>query len=588
MGIDGWISLGVTAAIVLAMMANVAGPDMIMVAALAILLATGVISPADGLVGFANPGVLTVAALFVVAAGLRETGGLDFVARRLLGRPTSVATAQIRLMTPIAAMSAFLNNTPVVALMVPIVTDWARRTGLPSSKLLIPLSYAAILGGTCTLIGTSTNLVVAGLAESADPNLKINMFDLTWLGLPATVVGITFIVLTSRWLLPARRSGAESLDDPRQYSLAMEVTADAPVAGQTIEEAGLRQLPGLFLVEIERNGDVIVAVGPEERLRAGDVLVFAGVVDSVVDLRKIRGLRPATDQVHKLVQPTHRRRLVEAVVGAQSVLAGANVRDSRFRSKFGAAIIAVHRRGARIPSKIGDIVLQAGDTLLLETHPGFARAHRNDKTFALVSEVAGSSPPRHDRAWVAVLILFAMVALNVMGALPLLTSALLAAGAMVVFRCLSGEDARRALDLRVLLTIAASFGVAAALSQSGAAATLADGITDIAKPFGPAGLLVALYILTATISTIVGNNAGAALMFPIAFALTATPGVDPKATLLVLMMAASASFATPIGYQTNLMVFGPGGYTFGDFFRAGVPLQIVVGVVSITIALALF
>jgi len=581
---DGWITCVVTLGIVLGMVFNVAGPDLIMVAALTVLLATGVVDPVSALSGFSNAAVLTVAALFVVAAGLRETGGLDFVARRVLGRPGGLGVAQLRLMLPIASMSAFLNNTPVVAMMVPIVSDWSRRVDIHVSKLMIPLSYAAILGGTCTLIGTSTNLVVVGLAESRFPETTIGMFEIAWLGLPVTVVGLLFIVLTSRWLLPERAGASSAVDNPREYSVAMRVEGGSPVVGQTIEKAGLRHLPGLYLVMIARDGEQIVAVGPEVHLMAEDVLIFAGIVDSVVDLRKIRGLVPATSQVDKLLEPTANRRLFEAVVGRGSPLIDKSIRESQFRTKYDAAIIAVHRRGERINEKVGDIVLEIGDTLLLETTASFERAHRNGNTFALVSEVRGSAPPRHDRAWIATVILVAMVAANAAGLLPLLTSALLATGAMLVTRCVTGPEARRAMDLRVLVTIAAAFGVAAALDGSGAAAIVASAIVDLATPLGPVGLLASFYAVTAGFATVVGNNAAAALMFPIAAAAAEASGMSVRPMLLVLMLAASASFATPISYQTNLMVLGPGGYRFTDFFRIGVPLQIVTGVVGVAVA----
>jgi di/tricarboxylate transporter len=581
---DGWITVVVTLGIVLGMVFNVAGPDLIMVAALTILLAAGVVDAGEALGGFSNPAVLTVAALFVVAAGLRETGGLDFVARRVLGQPKNLAGAQLRLMLPIASMSAFLNNTPVVAMMVPIVSDWSRRAGIHVSKLMIPLSYAAILGGTCTLIGTSTNLVVVGLAADRFPETAIGMFEIAWLGLPVCAVGMLFIVLSSRWLLPQRQGVTAAFENPREYTVAMRVEGGSPVVGQTIEKAGLRHLPGLYLVQIARDGEEIVAVGPDVHLMADDVLLFAGVVESVVDIRKIRGLVPDTDQVEKLLEPTANRRLFEAVIGRQSPLIGKSIRESKFRTIYDAAIIAVHRRGERIQKKVGDIVLETGDTLLLETDTSFERKHRNDGTFALVSEVRGSAPPRHDRAWIATVILVAMVAVNAAGLLPLLTSALLATGAMLVTRCVTGPEARRALDLRVLATIAAAFGVAAALDGSGAAALVASAIVDLAMPLGPVGLLASFYVVTAGFATVVGNNAAAALMFPVAAAAADAAGMTVRPMLLVLMLAASASFATPISYQTNLMVLGPGGYRFTDFFRIGVPLQIVTGVVAVAVA----
>lgn len=581
---EGWTSVAVVLGVLGALALNLAAPDLVMLAALTLLLLLGIVSPSDAFGGFGNEAVLTVAALFVVAAGIRETGGLDRVARRLLGRPRSIFEAQLRLMVPVAAMSAFLNNTPLVALMVPIVADWSKRTGHSAAKLLIPLSYAAILGGTCTLIGTSTNLVIVGMARTAHPELAFGLFELAIVGVPTAIAGILFVAGTSRWLLPNRGDRPEPLDNPREYTVAIRVQADSPIVSQTIEEAGLRHLPGLFLVEIERDGDLIVAVDPSTRLRGDDVLIFAGVVESVVDLRKIRGLVPATDQVDKLLQPTVHRRLVEAVVAARSPLVHKTVRDVRFRTHYDAAIIAVHRQGERVRAKVGDIVLEAGDTLLLETHPAFLRRHGNDASFALVREVEGSAPPRHSRAWVAGAIMVAMVAASAAGLVSLVTAALVAVGLMIATRCLTAGEARRSMDLPVLVTIAAAFGVGRALDESGAAAVIASGLVEVAEPLGPAGLLGAIYVTTALFTNVISNNAAAALMYPVAAATAQSAEIPFEPTLFVLMIAASASFATPIGYQTNLMVLGPGRYRFADFFRIGLPLQIVVGCVALVVS----
>ena len=584
---EGWTTVGVTIGIVAAMAMNLAAPDLLMVAGLTILLVLGILTPDQALSGFANEAVLTVAALFVVAAGIRDTGGLDFLARRVLGRPRSLTAALLRLMTPVAGMSAFLNNTPVVAMLMPVVSDWSRRVGIPASRLFIPLSYAAILGGTCTLIGTSTNLVVAGLAR-ARSGTDIPMFEIAVVGLPTAIVGTIFIVIFSRWLLPDRQGIDRSLDNPREYTVAMRVEQGSPIAGQTIEQAGLRHLPGLYLVEIEREDQLLVAVGPDERVYPDDTLVFAGIVESVVDLRKIRGLVPATNQVRKLAQPTPDRRMIEAVIAPQSPLVGRTVRETRFRTVYDAAIIAVHRRGARIRKKVGDIELAAADTLLLEAHPEFIRRHRSDSDFALVSEVAESTPLNHEKAWVATLLLVAMVAVNAAGLLPLITAALLAAGAMLLTGCLNVRAARRSLELSVLITIAAAFGISAALETTGAAGAIASGIVGASVALGPIGVLGAIYVVTSVITLLISNNAAAALMFPIAMATLGSVGVPERAGIYILMMAASASFATPIGYQTNLMVLGPGGYRFSDFFRLGVPLQIVLGILAVAIASAVW
>ncbi len=579
---DGWTTVGVIVAMVIVMAIDLAAPDLVLVGGLTVLLAFGILEPAQAFVGFANPAIVTIGALFVVAAGVKETGGLDYVARVVLGRPRNLSGAQLRMMLPVAGLSAFLNNTPVVAMFVPLVTDWARRSKLSVSMLLMPLSYAAILGGTCTLIGTSTNLVVAGLAEAHDPEAHFPIFEIAYLGLPAVVIGTTFVVIASKWLLKDRSAAVQTLGRAREYTIAMRVEKASPVIGQTIEKAGLRALENVYLYEIERGGRVLAAVPPSTVLMEGDRLHFTGVVDSVVDLRKMR-IVPDTDQVEKLTGRPDRR-LVEAVIAPQSSLVGQSVRQSRFRTIYDAAILAVHRQGVRVTEKkVGDIELEPADVLLLETHPRFAKERQRDPNFALVSEVEDSTPPRHDKAWLASLILIVMVAINAAGLLHLMTASLLAGGVMLVTRCLTGEQARRAVELRVLVAIASAFGIATALEQSGAAHVLASRVVDFAEPFGHVGLLTAIYVATAVLAGIVSTTASAALMFPIAASAAETQGIALVPMSYLVMLAASTAFSTPIGYQTNLMVYGPGGYKYTDFLRLGLPLQAMVGICTITL-----
>jgi di/tricarboxylate transporter len=572
------------ALMVIAMARNVA-PEMVMMAGLIVLLLAGIITTDEAFAGLSNSAVISVAALCVVAAAARETGALDLLARRVLGRPRRLVVAQLRMMVPVAAISAFINNTPIVALMVPLVSDWATRTGMHPSKLLMPLSFATILGGTCTLIGTSTNLVVVGLARDNAPEITIGMFDIAVVGIPAAVAGIGFLATIGHRLLPAAATTAGgALTNVRKYTVGMRVQADSPIAGQTVEEAGLRHLPGLFLVEIERDGEIIPAVGPDVHIRAGDLLTFAGIVESVVDLRKIRGLVPATDQVEKLIRPSPTRRMVEAVVAAHSPLVGRSVRASRFRTVYDAAIIAVHRRGERVHAKIGDIVLKAGDALLLETLPSFVEQHRNDATFALVGEVEDSTPVRHDKAWIALSLLGAIVVLSGSGAVDLLPAAIAAAFAAVLLRCLDARQVQKAVDLGMLFTIAAAFGIATAVERTGLAALIAEGLVGLSRGWGDVGVLASIYVITAALTNIISNAAAAGLMDPIVSATAASAGMDLEPCLYLLMLGASAAFATPIGYQTSLMVLGPGRYRFGDFVRVGMPLQLVVGATSVAAA----
>jgi len=555
---------------------------MVLIAAVTVLLLTGIIEPSEAFIGFSNPAVVTIAALFVVAAGVRETGGLDLAARVVLGRPRSLAGGQLRMMFPVSALSAFLNNTPVVAMFVPLVTGWARRNHFSVSLMLLPLSYASILGGTCTLIGTSTNLVVAGLAKEWDPTVNFGIFDIALLGIPALTIGMLFIVVTSQRLLKDRRGAHQELGKAREYTIAMRVEKGSPVIGDSIEEAGLRSLRGVYLYEIERAGRVLAAVPPTTVLREGDRLHFTGVVDSVVDLRKQR-IVPDTDQVDKITARRDRS-LVEAVIGAHSSLIGQTIRVSRFRTIYDAAILAVHRQGVRVTeTKVGDIRLQAGDVLLIEAHPDFAQTRQRDPNFALLAEVEGSTPPRHDRAWLAAVILFLMVLVNATGSMNLMVASLSAAGLMLLTRCLTGEQARRSLDWTVLIAIASAFGIAIAIQKSGAAEVLASRLMDVAAPFGNVGLLVALYAITAVLAGLVTTKASAALMFPIAATAAQAQGIGLLPMSYMIMIAASTAFSTPIGFQTNLMVYGPGGYKYTDFLRLGLPLQVLVGISTVTI-----
>jgi di/tricarboxylate transporter len=606
---EAWLSMGVVGLIFGLLIFTSLAPDIILIAGVTVLLLSGVLTPGEALAGMSNEGMITVAVLFVVGAGVVETGAIAWLAEKLFGRPKSATSAVFRLMAPTAALSAFMNNTPLVAMMIPAVADWAKKNRISASKVMLPLSFAAILGGTCTLIGTSTNLVVNGLvikaaqAEQAAngatqlPANGLGMFDVTWVGLPAAILGCAFVILTSRWLLPDRRPALSQLDDPRQYTVEMLVPPDSPLVGKTIEAAGLRHLPGVFLAEIDRQDMVLPAVSPQERLRANDRLVFVGIVDSVVELQKTRGLAPATDQVFKLDSPRSARCLMEAVVSDSCPLAGKTIRDGRFRSVYNAAVIAVARNGERINKKIGDIVLRSGDTLLLEAHPSFADQNRNSRDFFLVSRLEDSSPPSHERALLALTILLCMVAAVTLsdligplklfgvalGQVTMLKAALVAAGLMIATRCVSTSVARKSIDWQVLLAIAASFAVGTALEKTGAARAI--GGTFINAAGGHPWLTLAIvYAVTLITTELITNNAAAALMFPLALATARSLEVNVFPFIIVVMMAASAGFATPMGYQTNLMVYGPGGYRFGDYIRIGVPLDILIGVITVALA----
>ena len=556
--------------------------DAILIGGVALLVLLDIVTPAEALSGMSNEGMATVAVLFVVARGLSQAGVVGWISQNLLGRPKNNTVAQIRLMLPVAGLSSILNNTPVVAMMVPAVTEWAKRNNLSVSQLMIPLSYAAIIGGTCTLVGTSTNLVINGMLIDMLGDSGLDMFELAWVGLPCVLVVVVFTVLSSRWLLPVQNKDVPRFEDARQYIVEMEVEKSSPLHGQSIEDAGLRQLPGMYLVEIERDGRLIAAVSPQETLLKGDHLIFAGDVRSVVDLKNIRGLKIAENQVFKLGSSTTNRRLVEVVISATFPNLRRTIRDSRFRNNYGAAIIAVARDGETIKTKIGDIELRPGDTLLLETHDQFVRQHRYNKDFLLVGEIEDSRPVSHEHRNIAAAIMLAMVLAVAFGFLSMFKAATLAAGLMLVTRCLRVQEARQSIDWQILLVIAASIALGTAMEKTGAAAAIAEAMVGSVAGSNM-GTLAALFILTAGFSAVISNLAAAVILFPVAVAASQQLGVDILPLAVTLMIAASTCFATPIGYQTNLMVYGPGNYRFVDFIKIGLPLTALVGITTVLV-----
>ena len=951
---EGVYCVSVVFVMFVALLRNVAGPDVLMLGALAMVLAAGIVDVPEGLKGFSNKGLLTVACLFVVAAGISNTGALDYYMGKALGTPKSPADAQLRLMVPIATVSAFLNNTPVVAIMIPIVQKWCRKCKIAPAQLFIPLSFASILGGTCTLIGTSTNLVVDGMRRERYPDeTEIGLFELSKYGVPVLLSGLAYMLIAAPFLLPG---GASDDDDSGDSDLDnLTVGAVVPRGSPVVdaEVAILRGLNGLYLVSVQRGDSLMRAVRPEFILEVGDVLIFTGLVERIGEVCEKHGLVPLTHDVeekmlmeekrrsmdsqragvhhpvdgsgdmigstttfpprvkanadddkhssrddsdvqglgllhrahgdglragtvdmhkyehvlrsfmlardgesesHKAhespamakgaMNPTRRgrasldfnfrhgdkakdagrhdflsdkessrgavevirarimensplvgttpseckfrhkfkasimavqssdkagasdgvrmghlgktvfqandilmlhvspesplllqkrereavaedrskrglprsaskrtlsadegemqvftagsdlevlisgqqtelnynefaipmrvvsggaldgktiskvdlanvpglfctaiqssaegemrvpepdtilngedimwfagdmqgmqtlrripglvsqddqidklnhvrmsdRRLVQAVISQQSKLVGTCVRDTHFRTRYDAVIIAVQRSGGRIQARIGDIVLEAGDVLLLDTSTSFLLDHKADPAFALISEIEDSAPPQFDKLIPSVGTAVVMIAVFVAGALDLFVAALLASGIMMATGCLTQEAARAAVKWEVIVTIAAAFGISAAMEQSGVAAAIASTLVDGGNAIGTgkAGILVAVYVATVILCNIVGNNAAAALMFPIAAGAADKQGIENSQMSFLLMLAASASFMSPFGYQTNLMVYGPGGYVFANFLKFGAPMQVVQLIVSVSVVL---
>ena len=578
-------TLGVVALTLVAMVREISRPEIVMMGAVIALTVAGILEPEEAFAGFSNKAVVAIGVLFVVSAALRSTGALDLVLMYLMGRDASTTSIVARITVPVAIFSAFLNNAPIVAMMTPAVLDWGKRVRVAPSRLLVPLSYAAILGSSTTLIGTSVNLTVAGLiSESGMP--EMGFFELFPLGAPIAVVGLVYLITVGWRRLPDREAPGDAIGERRrEYVIAMRVEDDCPLANQSVEDAGLRELPGLFLVEIDRDGRAITPVAPDIPIRRGDILLFAGVVSTIVDLQRIRGLVPIAEEEAGIAF-SERRTLVEAVVSSSSPLVGSTVKATNFRTVYDAAVIAIHRNGERVGGKIGEIVMRAGDTLLMQTAPGFLRAHRNSPDFYLVSDLGDGDKPRYDRAWLAIATLFALVASVSIFAVPISLAACVAAGFLLLTGCVSRSEAGRSVQLSILLVIAAGLAVAHAMTKTGAADWVAGQLVLLAgvgSDATPWAALAVIYVVCLLMAETLQHNAAAAIMFPIAVATAHQVGADPRGFVMAVASASCCAFASPVAYQTHLIVYGPGGYRFTDFVKAGWPLDVLVATIAIAL-----
>ncbi len=578
------LALVVVAAMLVGLILELQAPDVLVFSALGVLVISGVLTPKEAFAGFSNTGMLTVAILFIVAYAAQTSGLLELFANRIMGRSGGGRRSLLRMIAPVFCMSAFLNNTPVVAMFTPTIRDWALRNRISPSKFLLPLSYASIFGGICTLIGTSTNLVVNGMLQQSAQR-SIGMFDLAWVGLPCALAGILFLILFGYRLLPGNPDLSESfMQKGREYLLEMKVLPESPLLGKTVEEAGLRQLDQLFLAEIVRDGETLAPVRPGDQLHAGDHLFFIGAVSGVVGLQRFPGIVPTQEaEFFRSLQKSGQGRVIEAVVSRSSPMLGKTIKEGNFRARYDAAVLAVHRHGEKIDSGLGRLVLKPGDTLLLLTGDDFFKRWNQSRDFYMVSKVMKLPEVNRKKSSVALLTLFGMVGLSASGVMDILEAATLAAMVLLFTRAVTVVEARRSIELNVLIVIAASLGISRALEKTGAAGILAQLIIDSFRNLGPLGLLAAIYLATSVLTEVITNNAAAALVFPIAMAASAKAGLDPMPFAIAVAVAASASFATPIGYQTNLMVYGPGGYRFSDFLKIGIPMNLIFMTVALII-----
>lgn len=560
-------------------------PSGVLLAGLAVLVLGDVIDPAAGFAGFSNQAPLTVAALYVVAAGARRTGLLAGVTARLLGG-SGGRDSLTRLCLPAAGLSSVFNNTPLVAMLMPEVASWARSRRLPVSRFLMPLSFAAILGGTVTLIGTSTNLVVSGVLEQQGLR-PFGLFEMAPVGLPVAVAGMVMLIGVGVRFLPDRSDPAlDAMSALREYALHLEVEEGGALDGVSVAMAGLRNLSGVYLADIVRGERHLGPVSPDEVLEADDLLIFVGDVTDVIDLRARPGLRPPPEQATVLGQ-AREPQYFEAVVGRESPLVGRTLKEVGGRTGYRAAAVAIHRAGESIGGKLGDVELRAGDTLVLLAGSDLRSARGAMQDFLVIAPLNHAVPVISSGArWVA-LSLGVFVVFATLDLVSTFEAALLAAGVVVGARVLSFAEAKRSVDLDVVVMIAAALGIGTAVESSGLAQDIADLATDGLGFAGVVGIVIGMLVTTSILTEIVTNNAAAAVVAPIAIRTAEAVDLDVRIMAVGVAVVASSSFLTPIGYQTNAMVFGPGGYRFGDFVKVGGLVNITVLVVATTMVVTL-
>lgn len=581
MSVDSWIALLVLVGTIIMLVTDRLRPVVVLGGAVAVLLFTDVIEPDVALSGLSSPAPATIAALYVLAGAATATGTFSTLVDRALGR----GGALLALTGTTAALSAVVPNTPLIAMFAPRVVRWAQRTGNDASRYLLPLSFASILGGVITLIGTSTNLVVSDLLQQSGQE-PFDVLEITVVGVPVAIVGIIVLSTVGIRLLPPRNTTGDDLGlRAREFQMAARVQAEGPLVGRTIAESGLRNLDGVFLALVERSRSgsesaTPLSAAPDTILEADDVCCFVGDAARVIDLHDLPGLE-ATEYSHVLGTEGAGTMVFEAVISPSSGLVGQSLRSAEFRSRYNGAVMAIHRADAELGGQLGRIPLRAGDVLLVLAEASFAGRWRGDADFSLVAAIDEPPPVRRSRSWLVIVATVGLMVIAVTGVLSLFEAALLAAGVLVAGGAITLREGWRAINLNVVFTMAAAISLGAGVSQSGLAGEIA-GLVELADRLGlgDVGLVVAVMIATLVMTELITNTAAAAVMLPVALSVAAESAVEPRMLAVAVLIGASCSFLSPVGYQTNLMVYGLGGYRFTDFTRVGAPLTLATIVTS--------
>lgn len=557
--------------------------DFLIFLTLVVFLLSGVISNTEALSGFANEGMLTILLLFIVAGAIQKHGIIELVVYRLLGKGKNIKASMLKVLLPLGLSSGFLNNTPIVVALTPILKNWAIDNNYSPSKFLMPLSYMTILGGTITMIGTSTNLVVHGLLLSAGLE-GFSFFTLSVVGIPITIVGLIFLLTIGYRLLPEHLGAKQQISQETKEFLAEAVIEDEfELAGNTVTELGKEVFDGIYIIEILRNNKRVFPINGMTVVEEGDHIIFSGSLNTIAKIQKEKGVSVKTGTELTLEDLKNDDNvLVETVVSHNSSLLNRTIKQVNFKNRYNAGVIAIHRNNQRIKSRVGDIVLKTGDTLLLIADQSFIDRNKHSSDFYVITPVQPPEKLKQDmtKGWIGLVALLLMILVVTMGWLSMLEAMLVLVVLLVGFRFINPTEITSFIQFDVILLIASAFGVGAAMTESGLAQYVASGLTYLSTPFGVLGVIFIIYFVTNTFTEVITNSAASVLMFPIAIEMANAINVDYMGLVVTIAIAASASFMTPIGYQTNLIVYGPGGYKFSDYLKVGTPLSLIVMVVA--------
>ncbi len=553
--------------------------DFVALLVLGVLLLLGLITPQEGLSGFSNPATVTVAAMFILSAGLQKTGATAAVGRLMVRFGRNYFLALVVIMGTITVISAFVNNTAAVAVFIPLVMIVANRRKIAASRLLIPLSYASQFGGVCTLVGTSTNLLVSSISDQAGYG-AFSMFEFSRMGLILFVAGVLFFLLFGRWLLPNRKAQELAVTyQLGEYITELRVGDNSPLVGKSVLDSRLGEDHDVTVLRLLHVTKAVWAP-LRQAVRSGDVLLVRGRIRELMRLQDSMKLQlNAAFKLRDETLQTEDLRLVQALVAPGSDLIGNTLKELDFRNRYKALVLAIQRRGEPIQDKLNSVTFKLGDALLLQAHEAQIRSLRADENFIVLDEVPGMAL-KH-KAPLVLGILVAVVALAAFNVLPILVTALLGCLAMVLTRCLRLEEAYHAINWQVIFLLAGILPLGIAMQKSGAAGLIAGRAVGMVGDMGPVAVLAVVYLMTSVMTDTMSNNAAAVLLAPIAISTAEQIGVDPRPFLMAITFAASTGFSTPVGYQTNTMIYNPGGYKYTDFLRTGVPLSLLFWMLSV-------